>query len=72
MENLSTTAERFTKARGAERSDHKLLDIDVVIRMGSAIQNVHHRRRQHPCAWPAEVTIERELAHGCRGFCGSK
>ena len=46
MEHFDAATQRFAKAAGAHRQDHELLNIDVVVRVGAAVDDVHHGHRQ--------------------------
>ena len=48
VEHLDAHAEAFGKGVGADRHDHELLRVDVVRRVRAAVEDVHHRHRQHP------------------------
>ena len=50
VEDLGAGPQRFGKRRRAERHDHELLQVDAAVRMRTAVQDVHHRRRQHVAA----------------------
>ena len=43
-------AQRFGEGRAAERHDHELLEVDAAVGVGAAVQDVHHRHRQHRAA----------------------
>ena len=42
---FDTPAQGFRKRFGANRHDHEFLEIDIVVGMSAAIEDVHHRRR---------------------------
>ena len=44
LEHLGAPAQRLGEARRAERNQHELLEIDGVVRVGPAVQDVHHWR----------------------------
>ena len=48
------------KLSAPDRQDHELLDVERVVGMRAAIDDVHHRRRQHPGADAAEIAVERQ------------
>src|SRR5688500_18244024 len=60
MEDLRSAAQRFRKVRSADRHDHEFLEIDRIVRMSAAIQDVHHRYRQEGGADAADIAVERE------------
>ena len=45
---------------GAHRHDHEFLEIDRVVGMHAAIDDVHHRHRQEPRRGAADIAIERQ------------
>jgi hypothetical protein len=47
VKGLGADAQRLGEALGAGRDDHELLHVEAVLRMGSAVDDVEHRRRQH-------------------------
>ncbi len=52
MENLDAGPEGIAETVEAERHDHEFLDINGIVSMLPAIDDIHHRRRQrcvHPC-----------------------
>ena len=52
------------KRRRAARHDHELLEVDLVVGVGAAVEHVHHRHRQHPGGLPAEVAPQRKALLG--------
>jgi hypothetical protein len=46
VEDLGTHAHGVAHAFGADRHDHEFLDVDRVVGMRAAIDDVHHRHRQ--------------------------
>ena len=44
----------------ADRHDHELLEVDAVVGVRAAVQDVHHRHGQHVRAVAAEVAVERQ------------
>ena len=47
---------------GAHRHDHELLDVDGVVGMRAAVDDVHHRHGQQVRVGAAEIAIERQPA----------
>ena len=47
VEDLGAHAQRLGERSRADRHDHELLDVDRVVGMGAAVDDVHHRHRQH-------------------------
>ena len=60
MEDFRTAANRLQDAVRADRHDHEFLEIDRVVSMFAAIDDIHHRHRQDMRADPADVAIERQ------------
>ena len=48
------------KRRRADRHDHELLEVDLVVGVRAAVQHVHHRHGQHVRRLAAEVAPERQ------------
>ena len=46
VEDLGAHAQGFGEVRRADRRDHELLDVDRIVGMRAAIEDVHHRHRQ--------------------------
>lgn len=56
---------------GPQGHDHKFLDIHVVIRVGAAVENIHHGHRQGHTPRAAEITIEfQPMGRGGRAGAG--
>ena len=47
MEDLDAVAQAFGKRRRADGQDHELLDVDAVVGVRPAVDDVHHRQRHH-------------------------
>ena len=62
VENFSTHTNSFTDRRSANRHNHEFLNVDWVISMLTAVQNIHHRNRQNMSHRTAKVTIKRKFA----------
>ena len=63
--------ERLGVRRRADRGDHELLDVDVAVRVRAAVEDVHHRHREHVRVRAADVAEQRQagrlrgrLGHG--------
>jgi hypothetical protein len=65
VEHLGAGAERLRERGKAVRHDHELLDFESVVRVGTAVDDVHQGRRQHASLRAAEVAPERK-AHDVR------
>ncbi len=57
--NLRPHAHRVRHRAGGDRLDHEFLDVDRVVGVLAAIDDVHHRHRQSARISAADVTIER-------------
>ena len=58
VEDLRAAAQRLAKAGRADRQDHELLDVEAVVRMRAAVDDVHHRHRHDRLAAFAELRAE--------------
>ena len=63
--------QRLGEGGRADRRDHELLDVDVAVGMGAAVEDVHHRHRQQMGVRPTDVTEERQLGR-LRGRLGDR
>jgi hypothetical protein len=52
----------------AGRYDHELLEVDWIVGMHAAVDDVHHRHRQHTCRRAADIAVERQIVGGGRGL----
>ena len=63
MENFGAHAQRIGEGFRANRLNHELLDVDVVIGMLAAVDDVHHRNGHRVDAWSAiqigDVRVQR-------------
>ena len=55
MNIINGGAQRVRKRVETDRQDHEFLQVDVVVRVRAAIDDVHHRHRQHRRALACEV-----------------
>ena len=58
------------KLGGAAGHDHELLEVDLVVGVGAAVEHVHHRHRQHVRRLAAEVAPQRQPLLGRLGVRG--
>ena len=72
VEDLGPGAQRLGERRGADRHDHELLEVHAAVGVRPAVEDVHHRHRQHLAALGAtvqacEVLVERHVrrSRGC-------
>ncbi|MNP13144.1 hypothetical protein D3C76_1054130 [compost metagenome] len=72
MEDFSAHAQGFTEACRTYRLNHELLDVDVVVRVLTAIDDVHHRDRHGQTRLRAvqrsQVLVERNVQRGGSSF----
>ncbi len=68
--DLGADAQRLLEAAGADRHDHELLQVDVVVGVLAAVHDVHHRHRQREGVDAADVLVERQLERGGGGVGG--
>ena len=66
MEGFGTIAQGFPEGGGTQRDDHEFLQVEVVVGVGAAVDDVHHRHGQRHLARATEVAIQRQA-----GFLGS-
>src|SRR5579872_1792173 len=67
MEGLCTVAQSLAKCRRAVWDDHELLKVERVLRMLTAIDDVHHGDRQLRGRTTTQITIERYACSRSRG-----
>ena len=70
VEDLGAHAQALREARRAERNDHELLEVDRVVGVRAAVEDVHHRHRQHVRRVAAEVAPQGEPLLRRRGVRG--
>ena len=58
---LGAPAQRLGERRRADRHDHELLEVDRVVGVHAAVEDVHHRHRQHVGVRPADVAVQRQV-----------
>src|SRR3954471_15766413 len=58
VEDLGAIAQALGEGRGADRQDHELLEVDRIVGMNAAVDDVHHRHRQQPRRGAADIAIE--------------
>ena len=72
MVDLCTPAKCFGEGRCAYRHDHEFLEVNVVVGVSAAIQDVHHGRRQQVGVNAAYIFIERKLSRFGGSLCSCK
>jgi hypothetical protein len=66
VEDLRPGAQPLGEAGRADRHDHELLEVDLVVSVRAAVEHVHHRHGQHVRCLAAEVAPERQPGLGGR------
>ena len=73
MEDLAPAPQGVAERCEAQRHDHEFLNIDGIVRVLAAVDDVHHGRRQQIGAGAAQVPVQRllrvlggRLSHGHR------
>ena len=69
LEDLDADPQALGVGRGSGRHDHELLQVERVLRVGAAVDDVHHRHRQDVRLGAADPRVER-LARVRRGRLG--
>ena len=67
VEDLGAHAQRVGEAGRADRDDHELLEVDRVVGVGAAVEDVHHRHGQDPRRLAAQVAPQRLVLLRGRG-----
>ena len=62
MVDLGAPTQALGKARGAHRHDHELLEVDVIVGMHAAVEDVHHRCGQQMSVDAAQVLAQRQAS----------
>ena len=65
--DFAAPPQSLPKGWGPVRTDHKLLDIHIVCGVGSAVENVHHRHRQHRRRFFRQIPVQGLLGGLGRG-----
>ena len=68
VEHFGAHAHRLGEARRADRHDHEFLEVDRIVGMHAAIDDVHHRHGQQRRLRPADIAIERHALRGGLGL----
>ena len=69
VKHLRAPAHGVGEGRRADRQDHEFLEVDRVVGMHAAIDDIHLRHRQHARRGSADIAIERQ-ARGLGGGLG--
>ena len=67
MEDFDAPTQGLGEAGRADGHDHELLEVDVVIGMGAAVEDVHHGHRESVGAPAPEKAVQRESVFGGGG-----
>ena len=62
--DLNTPAQALGEGLGTQRNNHEFLDVDVGIGVGTAVEDVHQRNRQHVGVRAAQVLVQRQVRGG--------
>jgi hypothetical protein len=62
VKNLHAGPQRVAERIEAERHDHEFLHVDRIVGVLTAVDDVHHRRRQEPRARAPQVAKQRQPA----------
>ncbi len=65
--DLGTHPHRLSERTRADRDDHELLEVDLVVGVRPAVDHVHHRHREHVGRLAAQVAPQRQPLLGGRG-----
>src|SRR4029077_20888172 len=57
VEHFYTPAQRLRKTLGADWHHHEFLEVDVIVGVRSAVEDVHHRGRQDIGSCTPEISI---------------
>lgn len=68
VEDLGAHAQSLGEVQRAYGCDHKFLEVDWIVRMHPAIQDVHHRHRQQRGTGPADIAVKRLMVVRGRGL----
>ena len=58
--DLGAPTQALGKTRGAHRHDHELLEVNVIVGMHAAVEDVHHGRGQQMGVDAAQVLVQRQ------------
>ncbi len=71
MKGLGAPAHGVRERRRADRHDHELLEVDRIVGVGAAVDDIHHRGRQDARRRAADVAVKRQ-ARGVRRRLGDR
>ena len=58
---LGSPAQGLREAGSADRHDHELLEVHVVVGVGTTVEHVHHGNGQYVGIGATDVAVERNL-----------
>ena len=67
VEDFCAIAQGFAKARSTHGDDHQLLQVEVVVGVLAAVDDVHHGHGQLHCSHAAKVAVQRQAGLFCSG-----
>ena len=68
LEHFDADAQALGEAWRADRHDHEFLEIDRIVGVHPAVDDVHHRHRQHARRGAADIAVERHVVGGSGGL----
>ena len=73
MKNLDAPLQCFAESRCADRHDHEFLQVDAVVGMFAAVDDVHHRHGEDVSLHAAEILVKlQSQGFGCRLGCSQR
>ena len=64
VKDFRAGTQRLGKILRSGGHDHEFLKIDRIVGMHAAVDDIHHRHRQHACRRAADIAIERQIVGG--------
>jgi hypothetical protein len=59
VKSLDARAERLGESRESGGNDHELLNVEIVVGVSAAVEDVHEGRGKHASGGTAQVSVER-------------
>jgi hypothetical protein len=72
VKHLGAHPQRLGKARRTDGQHHELLEVDPVLGVRAAVQDVHHRQRQKRVVLAEQPAVQRHPRRLCRGVRGGE
>ena len=60
MEAFGAHANRFAESFSTNGANHELLERDGRVRVGTTIDDIHHRHGEHLGVWTTDVFVKRK------------